>query len=290
MNIILGGVRGTNPVAHADFMEFGGETTSFLIEGVSGERVLIDAGSGVRKLGQRILKENATRDILLLMTHYHLDHVAGLPSLPLIYMEGWSITLAAPVRGEFRIDEVMPRVMDRPFWPLQVEDLASHIRFRSLDEQSVETPLRYGGLEIRWCPVHHPGGCTAYRIDEPATRTSVVVATDMEWSESTSDERQAITRLCAQPYPASLMLMDGQFTPEEYARFKGWGHSTWRECSDLARHCAVGSLLITHHAPDRNDAALLAIEKAVKTHLPAAALAREGQIIELRAVSPQQQQ
>ena len=84
MKLIVGGCRGTAPVAQPEFMKYGGETTSFLVEGAAGERVLIDAGTGARRLGLRLERETAEGRLLVLFTHYHLDHVSGLPSLGLI--------------------------------------------------------------------------------------------------------------------------------------------------------------------------------------------------------------
>jgi phosphoribosyl 1,2-cyclic phosphodiesterase len=277
MKLIIGGARGTNPVSEPRFVRYGGETTAFLIEGAGGERVLIDAGTGVRMLGERLQRTTAASSVLLLMTHYHLDHVIGLPSLSIIYSDRWTIRLAAPRRGGVSIRRAMPRIMDKPYWPLQVSDLASHVSFRELPAVS-RTGLRYGGLRIRWCPVQHPGGCTAYRVDEPATGASCVIATDVEWSLSSAAERRAFAALSRR---ADLLLFDGQYTPVEYPPRRGWGHSTWPEAVALARAVGAKKLLITHHAPANDDRRLAAIEKKVIAAWPAARLARQGAVYRL---------
>ncbi len=288
MKVIIGGVRGTNPVGQSDFMKYGGETTSFLVEGDAGERILIDAGTGLRKLGERLDQTHRAADVLLLLTHYHLDHVMGLPALSLLYKEHWTIEIASPSRQDFRVDEIMPRIFNKPFWPLQVEDLASHVRFKTLDGETSRAPLHHGKLEIRWCPQHHPGGSTAYRIDEPSSGASVVIATDLEWAESTAAEQAALLKLADH---ASLLIMDGQFTPEEYAEHHGWGHSTWKECCDVARRVAAQKLLISHHAPWRNDECLENVEDDVRVCCPPAGLAREGaEIVVASRYSVAQQQ
>lgn len=281
MHLHLGGVRGTNPVAQPDFMKYGGETTSFLVEGAGGERVLIDAGTGVRELGHRLETSDGRKAVLLLMTHYHLDHVTGLPSLGLIYRPEWTIEIAAPAHDDVVVSETMSRIMDKPFWPLQLGDLQARLRFRALDGPASVGPLKHGGLEIRWCPVHHPGGCTAYRIDEPATGTSLVVATDMEWGESTPHERADLEILCATPAPAGLLIADAQYAPDEYEAHRGWGHSTWREIIDLAARCGVQRLLLTHHDPRKDDADLDRVRADVRAAAPFADLARERMMIEV---------
>ncbi|HEY8241452.1 MAG TPA: MBL fold metallo-hydrolase [Kiritimatiellia bacterium] len=281
MKLILGGVRGTNPVSQPEFMKYGGETTSLLIEGDGGERIIIDAGTGVRVLGDRIAAGADTSTVLILMTHYHLDHMMGLPSLGLIYDERWAIDMAAPDHGEFRVDQVMPQILARPFWPLQVEHLESLVRFTRLPGAVSESPHEHGSLRIRWCPVRHPGGCTAYRIDEPSTGESIVVATDVEWAEASAEEQRMLFELCAGPTPASILIMDGQYTPEEYPKYKGWGHSTWKDACNVARETGSGRLLVTHHGPYNDDAALLEIEKQVWKYLSTATLARERTIFSL---------
>ena len=172
----------------------------------------------------------------------------------LIYSPEWSIQMASPIRDGARIEDVMPRILDKPFWPLQVEDLASHVHFGTLDGESSKSPVRYGGLEIRWCAVQHPGGSTAYRIDEPSTGGSVVVATDIEWAKASPAIQRDFLCLCREPGPVSLLLMDGQYTTEDYAGHEGWGHSTGAEGAEIARQVGASRFLEIHHAPVNEDA------------------------------------
>ncbi len=283
MRLIIGGVRGSYPVAQPGFMKYGGETTSFLIEGARGERILIDAGTGVRVLGERLAAVPAPRRALLLMTHYHLDHVVGLPSLGLIYDPGWTLEIAAPAHDEYVVEETMSRVMDKPFWPLQVSDLRSRLRFHALDGAASILPLLWGELTVRWCPVHHPGGCTAYRIDEPETGASVVIASDVEWGLASESEREQLRALCRTPAPASLLMMDAQYTPDEVESYRGWGHSTWREALELADECGVGRVRLIHHDPKKDDAALDSLLQQIAARAPHAALARALEEIDLAA-------
>jgi ribonuclease BN (tRNA processing enzyme) len=276
MKLIVGGPRGTNPVSQPEFLTYGGETTSYLVEGHAGERVLIDAGTGIRTLGHRMEMNHPSATVLLLITHYHLDHVMGLPALPLIYKKRWTIEMASPVRHAFRVEEVMPRLFNKPLWPLQVEDLASHVRFKTLEGSASHEPLEYGSLRIRWCSLHHPGGCTAYRIDEPSSGASCVIATDLEWSESSASEQEHLLQLCDH---ASLLVMDGQFTPADYEQHRGWGHSTWKDCADVAGQAGVRQLIVSHHSPACDDHALHHVEKALGAYSPGALLARQGMVL-----------
>jgi phosphoribosyl 1,2-cyclic phosphodiesterase len=283
MKLTIGGVRGSCPVAQPEFMRYGGETTSFLIEGAGGERILIDAGTGIRQLGQQLMKTPGTRSAWLFMTHYHLDHVVGLPMLPILYSPAWTLIMAAPNHNEVSMKEIMERILDRPFWPLQVEDLKADIRYGQLEGRVSREPFRCGGMEVRWCPLHHPGGCSAYRFDEPATGASLVVATDMEWELSDAKERGALESLLAFPSPADALIMDGQYTAENAAGFRGWGHSTWNEAVALSGRAKVRRLLITHHDPSADDEALDVINHRVQFTAGWASLAREGMTLDLPA-------
>lgn len=281
MKLIFGGVRGTNTVAHSDFLKYGGETTAVLIEGRGGEKVVIDAGTGLRVLGERLVGGAASdASVLMLMTHYHLDHIMGLPSFNLLYDKRWAVTVTAPRRQGLEPGEIVRRILAKPFWPVQLDQLHARLRFITLPERSLKSK-RHGGLEIRWCAVHHPDGCHAYRIDEPATGAALVFATDIEWAISTAAERQAFHTLCREPHPAQLLVMDGQFDRATIAPFKGWGHSAWEDGIEVARATGMARVLITHHAPQHNDIKLAATEMAARRTWPNATLARSGMEVEI---------
>ncbi len=290
MKIILGGVRGSCPVAQSEFMKYGGETTSFLIEGEHGERILVDGGTGVRLLGRRLLQTPGEKSAWLFITHYHLDHVSGLSMLPILHNPDWRLKMAAPDQHhQIHFREIMARIFDVPLWPLQVEDLKSQNEYVQLDGITSASPCECGGIEVRWCPVHHPGGCTAYRFDEPATGASLVVATDVEWGLSTPGERGYLEQLMSFPQPAGLLIMDGQYDESDIARFRGWGHSSWQEVVSLASRCRVPRVLITHHDPSSDDQRLDEWQNRLQKTAPWASFARQGMEISLPSEAGAQQ-
>lgn len=280
MRLLIGGCRGTHSVAQRAFLGYGGETTSFLIEGSDGAHVMVDAGTGIRVLGAHLAGlHDQGGSALVLMSHYHLDHTMGLPSLSQIYDKRWQFEFASPDREGHSVSEVLPRLLDEPFWPLQVEHLAAHVRFLCLPGALSAQAWPRGGLRIRWCPVPHPGGCTAYRVDEPASGRSVVIATDMEWPAATPEGIAAFLHLCRDPNPASLLVMDGQYDRASYEAHRGWGHSAWEDGVEVAERAGVERLLITHHDPALDDEQLAERERRVLLAWPQASLAREGMSI-----------
>lgn len=281
MKLTIGGVRGSCPVAQPDFMKFGGETTSFMIEGKNGERILIDGGTGIRLLGKHLMQTPGKKSAWLFMTHYHLDHVVGLPMLPMMHSADWELIMAAPDHNEVHMREIMARILDRPLWPLQVEDLKSGNTYQQLDGLASSKPYICGGIEVRWCPLHHPGGCTAYRFDEMETGGSVVIATDVEWGLSSDGEKGYLENLLSEPSPTGLFIMDGQYQQEQIAKFQGWGHSSWQECVELAGRMNVQKLLITHHDPSSDDSRLDQLDRQIQAKAAWASLARQGTEISL---------
>lgn len=281
MKLIIGGVRGSCPVAQPEYMKYGGETTSYLIEGAAGERILIDGGTGVRLLGRRLMQTPGVKSAWLFMTHYHLDHVAGLPMLPVLYSPEWKLIMAAPDHNQVHMREIMARILDTPLWPLQVGDLKSGNTYEQLDGMASASPFQCGGIEVRWCPLNHPGGCTAYRFDEPATGASVVIATDVEWGDSAPGEKGYLEQLISHPSPAGLLIMDGQYENETIQKFRGWGHSTWQEALEVGARMKVRQLLITHHDPSSDDEKLDAIHATIQRGAGWAGLARQGMEFDL---------
>ena len=282
MKLFIGGVRGGRPVIEGGFAGYGGDTTSYLIEGEGGERVIIDAGSGLIPVYQRLLESDPkTRNVCLLFSHYHHDHMMGLPSFLPLYNEEWTIELAARIFDELTVEDVAHSYVNPPFWPVSLEDMRSTRRFRIFDDESMERYSAYGGLEIRWCPLQHRGGSTAFRIDEPATGASIVIATDVEWSESDEEERNWLRQLVTEPAPATWLLFDGQLDDSEYEQFRGWGHSTWQQGLELAAEWNVPHVLITHHATDLNDQRAEARDQEIQRQSANARLAKQGDLIAL---------
>lgn len=256
MKIFLGGARGSSPVSGRDFVRYGGDTFSLLVEDRDGAQVLIDAGSGVRRLQKQLRP-----DALLFFTHTHLDHLLGLPLLEALRPR----QMLFPRGG---LEEVLERVFSPPIWP---------VRLPKVEISIPVAPVTAGGLKIHWQPVAHPDGCVAYRLDEPATGASVVVATDIEWLAMSEAEQSAFVEFAK---GADLMVFDAQFRPAEYEAHKGWGHSTWKEAVDVAQQCGVHKLWLMHHSPERTDAELDEMSAAVSAAFPGAIFPTIEQMME----------
>lgn len=240
MKVFLGGARGSFPVSGEDTLKFGGETFALLIEGEDGTQLLVDAGSGVQRMRER-LRPGAT----LLFTHTHLDHLIGLPALT----ECWPAVMVSPRSG---LADVLERVFSPPVWP---------VRLPAAEFVTPSEPFAAGGLRVSWREVAHPDGCVAYRVDEAAGGASVVVATDIEWQAMPAEEQAGFVEFAR---GAGLVVFDGQFAPEEYGERRGWGHSTWGDAVEVGGRCGAGRVWVVHHAPGRGDGELEGMGRQIR--------------------------
>ena len=280
MRIVLGGVRGSSPQSHPDFLRFGGATSCVLVENGAGAKIVLDAGTGLHTLLKDLAVSEACLPVLMLFTHYHLDHLIGLPPFSPLYDPAWNVIFAAPIREGITVEMALKRLIGEPFWPAPFR--ASQ-RFEVLPETADGAPFTYGPFTVRWCAVHHRNGCHAYRIDASETGESMAFVTDLEWGASNEKERADLLRLCRDPRPVDVMIMEGH---GETAQFAGWGHSLWKETVEVAKKVGVRQLVITHHAPDDDDRALVRREQEVQTTMPNACLGYEGMQIDWNRGSP----
>ena len=251
------------------------------VRGTGGEQLVLDAGTGLRVVEPQL---DAGRPVTIMLTHYHLDHLVGLPSFASLYRtEGGRVHVLAPPRQGRNVPGVLRRLLSTPFWPVPLARMPA-LRSGRLPQDAPRAGFAVGGLRVRWAAVHHQDGCHAYRIDEPATGASFVFATDVEWALSTAAERAALVGLCARPLPCRLLAMDGQYTRETYRTRRGGGHSRWNDVVSVARRAGVGKALVTHHAPEATDTELACVEREVAAALSGAGLARQGLDVNLGGV------
>jgi phosphoribosyl 1,2-cyclic phosphodiesterase len=265
----LWGVRGSIPTPQAENMGYGGNTSCLELRLADNQSIVFDAGSGLRNLGAELLRESngAHLDLKVFLTHFHWDHIQGIPFFAPLFSAGNRITFYSHCNGS--LEEILEGQMVRPYFPIDLASVAARRDFVDLNSQAA-TIL---GVTIRPFPLNHPQGAVGYRIE--TGKTVIVYATDLEHGHARLD---TILREYAEG--ADLLIYDAQYTPEEYAQYSGWGHSTWREAARVAREAHVRRLVLFHHDPWRDDASLDEIGESARHSFDATALAREGSVIE----------
>jgi len=257
------------PVTGRQFARHGGHTTCFSLRTSQG-LIVVDAGTGIIALADRLKREAKLPPITLLFTHFHLDHVIGLPLFHPIYRPEARITmLADPARTE-AWRQTLKTLVGRPYWPVALLDCPARIRLRNLPAS--RSSMLCHGVRISWCPVRHPQQCLAYRLETADGR--IVIATDREPGQARLDER--FLEFCR---GADVLIVDAQYAPRERAAHRGWGHGTWEEGVAIAREAGVGELILTHHDRYRTDAQLAAIVRQARRRFPKTRAAYDGLIL-----------
>ena len=268
MHVRFWGVRGSVPWATPEAIGHGCNTPCLEVtDERTGTTVILDAGSGIVGLGQAL--EDQPRELPILLTHYHWDHLQGLPFLDQLYAPGWKPRILAP-KVESHDPGWMDTIFRSPFFPVPAVRLPNRPPIDTVAAGTFEV----GGFEVSAVELNHPGGALAYRIR--GSTGDLVYATDHEFGSPEHDERLAdFVR------GASAVILDAHFTPAEIPHYTGWGHSDWRTCCEFAAANDVGSLWLFHHKPGRTDAELVRIKADAKRVFAATEVAAEGDALQL---------
>jgi phosphoribosyl 1,2-cyclic phosphodiesterase len=245
MEIRFWGTRGSIPAPGPSTLEFGGNTTCLEVVLRSGRRIVIDAGTGIRLLGEHLKNTVATVRLHLLLTHNHWDHLIGLPFFFPIYREdseikidGWPLAFQA-------LKRVFDDHMGDGFFPVAFEQLKAHINFVN---KIARSPQVLDDVEIEALPLNHPQGCLGFRFQEEGQ--TLVFITDNELGLDGGYRFPDFVKFAK---GADLLIHDAQYLPEEMPVHRGWGHSTYEEAVQLALEAGAKTLLLTHHDPSRTD-------------------------------------
>ena len=252
------GTRGTVPTSGPDVLRYGGRTTCFSVETDDGW-VLVDAGTGLSLVSRDLATRPSVSPMTMLFTHFHMDHVVGLPCFDPLYSKESRIVFMGDPRRTNSWKESLRIFTSKPYWPVGLGESEAAMEMRDLPIDRSDMDLY--GVRVSWFAVPHPQQSIAYRMEMPGN--TVVIATDMEYT--TENVHSAFIDFCA---GADYLICDSQYTPEEYRAYRGWGHSTWQTATHIARAADVGRLILTHHAPDRTDDAVDEIVKAASEHFP----------------------
>ena len=268
------GVRGSVSVFGAEYLEFGGNTTCVLLEGPT-RTVILDAGTGIRELGKEMAKDpriGIERQCFLAFSHFHWDHIQGLPFFAPAYDPRRTFTISAIGRERYGKDlrSIFETQMQEQYFPVPLEDMGATFEFL----QTPEDQLKVEKAFVKVMKHNHPGGAYSYRFHDSEGKV-IVFCTDIEHGERIDE------RIVELAQGADLLIHEGQYTPEELKTHRGWGHSSWDQAVEVAERAKVKRLVVTHHDPDHDDDFLLDIERRCQARFPATVLAREKMEVEI---------
>lgn len=206
------GVRGSIPTPQPENLGFGGNTTCIEVRLPNDEIIIIDGGTGLRYLGMALMEEFQSRQLSLriLMTHFHWDHIQGIPFFAPLYVPGNEVAFHSD-RPVERLREILEGQMSSPYFPVRFEHMAARRCFLEIHPE-----LRVGDVTIHTFPMNHPQGACGYRVERNGA--VMVHASDLEHGDPKLDKI-----LIDHAQNADVLVYDAQYTPEEYKSKKGWG-------------------------------------------------------------------
>ena len=264
MKLKFWGVRGSIPTPGKSTVKYGGNTPSLELRLNNGELIILDAGTGIRNLGDYLIANGESIQTYILITHPHWDHIQGFPFFKPAFVSGNEITVIGTDREEIDLQHIIADQMKKIYFPIQLNELKAKLHFRSVTEEL----FNIFDARVRTLYVNHPGFTVGYRIDyrgkslvyisdnEPFDKESATRMTNFEpivlkkFIEQHGDPNQRIVDFI---HGADVLIHDATYTPEEYVDKVGWGHSHYLFTLKLANDAKVKHCVLFHHEPNRTD-------------------------------------
>lgn len=236
------GVRGSIATPGPKTVRYGGNTSCVEIRS-GGDIIILDAGTGLRGLGQALLQEfkDEPLNITLLLTHTHWDHIQGIPFFGPIYNSRCRLRILGSEGARKGLVDALTGQMESTYFPVPFDELPSNIEIEELKDFNIAI----GSVLVRAHRAHHPGVCVGYRLFAPDGL--VVFFPDTEPRSRDDPEMVQFTR------DADVLILDSQYDRAEYRRHIGWGHGCVDDSVALALNANVKKLLLFHHDPDHDD-------------------------------------
>jgi phosphoribosyl 1,2-cyclic phosphodiesterase len=279
------GCRGSLATPGADTVRYGGNTSCVEVRLDSGDTLVLDAGTGIRPLGAA-MDLSSVRELHILLTHLHLDHLQGLGFFRPLFQPDLEIHLWGPTSPVQSLAERIAMYLSPPLFPVRLADVPAKLTFHNAPEE----PVTIGSATIRASNVAHQGPTVGYRIEE-AGRTLAYLP-DHEPSLGVDLGDQPPTWISGHDIAqdADVLLHDAQYGDDEYPHHVGWGHSAFEHVMQFAQKAGVDTLVLFHHDPyhtdDELDELLAEALRRWDTTGERVWLAREGMTIVLDADAP----
>ncbi|MFB6271934.1 MAG: MBL fold metallo-hydrolase [Salinibacter sp.] len=280
MTITFYGVRGSVPAPGPATQRYGGNTSCVCVE-IKDRVLVLDAGTGIRALGNDLLEDD--RDIYVLFTHLHNDHIQGFPFFQPLYDPDRTLHLLH-YHPPGRNGSWSPcSLLDGTHFPLTPDDVPAHCHH--VEDEGLAF-LRREGFDIERLSVNHPGGAYGYRLHQDGCSYVHLPDNELRPPENGPCSFEDVVAFCD---GADLLCHDAQYLPDEIPAKWGWGHSLASQACTLAAEAEVGGLLLFHHDPARTDDEIDALQKQAQARLASTkvecAAAYEGLRIDLQECS-----
>ena len=239
------GVRGSTPTPQTENMRYGGNTSCIELRTDSDEVLILDGGTGIRRLGTKLEKEFGHRPIRghIFFSHFHLDHIQGIPFFSPLYDPKNHFTFYFADRRDAQLVlDAVAGIMGSPYFPVDMSNLPCKRDYVRL----LEGKLTVANTSIDVLPLNHPQGSFGFRVMQNGR--ALTYCTDVELGVDWSDSN---VRKLAQD--SEFFVVDAQYTPEELPAHKGWGHSSWKQAVDIGTDANARQIALFHYNPNHED-------------------------------------
>jgi phosphoribosyl 1,2-cyclic phosphodiesterase len=240
------GARGSIPVSGRDYETYGGDTTCMEIRTRNDELIVIDAGSGIRRLGNRLIREKR-QALHMVFTHTHWDHILGFPFFKPVYSRETSVRIVGCSYTQETIRGLLSRTMESPYFPFNFADLRADLSYQEI----CDDPFPIHSITVTPIPLSHPNGGRGYKFQEDGQSFVFLTDNELGYKHPGGLDFQGYVDHCR---GADLLIHDAEFTPAEYPATRSWGHSNVQDTLQLAIEAEVKRFGIFHHNQERVDA------------------------------------
>jgi phosphoribosyl 1,2-cyclic phosphodiesterase len=264
MRITFWGTRGSLPSPGKQTVRYGGNTPCIEVRLDDNRLMILDAGTGIHNLGNELLEKGERLDTYLFISHPHLDHIQGFPFFAPIYKDGHEVTIVGVETEKVTLRKMITDLMNKVYFPIHMDELKAKINFRKVGEEE----FTVYNATIKTIFVNHPTFSLGYRFthngksfayisdNEPFDRSNNFMKNGIEpwilekYLGTPGDPNQRIYDFVQN---ADVLIHDATYTPEEYRKHVGWGHSHYLFPLEVAARGNVRKLVLFHHNPSHSD-------------------------------------
>lgn len=280
MRLTIWGCRGSVPTPGPDTVRYGGNTSCVEVSLDNGTNLVLDAGTGIRRLGFDLLDRGARR-VHLLLTHLHLDHLEGLRFFAPLWDERVTLDIWGPPSPLLSLRERISRSFSPPLFPIDLREVPARVTFHDVPRQ----PWTVDGARLLADLVAHPGPTVGFRIETVTSSFAYLPDHEPALAGTIADRSRDWISGAAIADNVDILLHDAQYFEDEYEERIGWGHSSVSDAVAFARAVGARRLILFHHEPRHTDVSLERLEARARSLVGGnedwPALAREGMVVEL---------
>ncbi|MBI3399251.1 MAG: MBL fold metallo-hydrolase [Deltaproteobacteria bacterium] len=240
------GARGSIPVSGKSYLKYGGDTTCVELRTKGDDIIIIDAGSGIRRLGNNLIKESR-KDLNIIFTHAHWDHILGFPFFKPLYFKGTNINMLGSPIAQQSIKHIISKTMQAPNFPVRFEDMKAEISYIG----ACPDWFRIKAISIAPIRISHPNQGMGYKFIEDSKSFVFLTDNELTYMHPGGLKYEDYLEFSRD---ADLLIHDSEYLPDEYHKYtKTWGHSIYLNSLNLALEAGVKRFGLFHHNQERSD-------------------------------------